>query len=111
MASVESSLLCPSRLISLGKLLVIRSLTDYSGLINSSFDPIEDFLHPASTVSRLEPETPGLREQRCLGDRRRIPARVDSSLGLHFFWFFAPPLILHMRAAATVKRKAKHVSP
>src|SRR5215470_17758244 len=73
------------RLMFLPKLLIIRSLPDYSSLINSSFDPLHAFLHPPSTVSRLEPETPGLREQRCFGDRGRIPARVDSSLGLLFF--------------------------
>ena len=76
----------PVRLISSDKLLVIRSLTDYSSLINSSFDRIGKFPHAAFTVSRFEPETPGLREQGCLGDRRGIPARVDSSPGLHFFW-------------------------
>src|SRR5215471_680 len=85
MASFEFSHANLSRLTTSPKLLIIRSLTDYSGLINSSFDPMTAFRHPRSTVSRLEPETPGLREQRCLGDRRRIPARVDSSLGLHFF--------------------------
>src|SRR4029077_10197585 len=38
------------------------SLADHSCLRHSSFDPLRAIAHSRSTVSRHEPETPGLRE-------------------------------------------------
>src|ERR1043166_1910181 len=73
------------RLIDLSNFLVYCSLADYPCLRNSSFGPIVAMLHLALIASGYEPGPPGLRDHAASGDRDGIPARVDSTPGLHCF--------------------------